>query len=140
MEKSCGIVLYRQKENREYLILKYANYEDYWGLCKGTIEIGENEQQTALRETKEETGLEKIKINTNFQKKTNYFFTRDNKKIYKEVIWFLGQVLDDNDGKISQEHLELIWLPYESAIKKIKHKKDAQMVIKAEEFLNNTLF
>ena len=74
MEKSAGIILFkyqrekeksstengmtrRKKGERKYLLLKYAEYKDYWGLCKGRIESGETEIEAALREVQEETGL-----------------------------------------------------------------------------------
>ena len=53
---SCGgVVIYRGK-----ILLLYKNYRnryDGWVLPKGTVEEGENHQETATREVKEETGL-----------------------------------------------------------------------------------
>jgi 8-oxo-dGTP pyrophosphatase MutT (NUDIX family) len=120
---------------REYLILKYADYKDYWGLCKGGIEAGESTLQTALREAKEETGCENIKLNPNFQQMTNYFYTRNGEKIQKEVTWFLGEVLSDQI-KLSTEHSEFMWLPIKEALGKIKHKKDAHVVKAADAYLS----
>lgn len=55
-QKSCGVIPFRQRGNtREYLILLQKNQT--WSFAKGHIEAGETEEQTALRELKEETGL-----------------------------------------------------------------------------------
>ena len=134
MKHSAGVILFREKKGkREYLLLQYE--ADYWGFCKGEIEKNESEEETALREVREETSLKKIRLIPKFKEKTSYFFTIERKKVYKEVVWFLGKVLDKNDGKVSWEHSALIWLPYDEAISKIKFKKDLLVVEKAEKFL-----
>lgn len=52
---SCGgVVIFRGK-----ILLLYKNYKNRyegWVLPKGTVEAGEDYQQTALREVKEESG------------------------------------------------------------------------------------
>lgn len=55
--KSCGVLPYRITEaGREYLIV-FEQHSQCWSLPKGHMEPGETEQQTALRELFEETGL-----------------------------------------------------------------------------------
>ena len=53
---SCGgVVIHRGK-----ILLLYKNYRNRyegWVLPKGTVELGEEYKETALREVKEETGL-----------------------------------------------------------------------------------
>ena len=56
-EKSCGgIIFYKTKQNTKILLVKNNNGR-YWSFPKGHIEEGETEQETAIREIKEETGL-----------------------------------------------------------------------------------
>ena len=54
---SCGgVVIFRGK-----ILLLYKNYKNKyegWVLPKGTVEKGEEHDETALREVKEETGLD----------------------------------------------------------------------------------
>ena len=66
-EKSCGIILYNEK--KEYLIIRHV--AGHWDFPKGHVENSETEEETALREILEETGLEAI-IFDGFRETVNY--------------------------------------------------------------------
>ena len=54
--KSCGVLVYRDENGvREYLLALQIG--DNWSIPKGHMEAGETEEETALRELFEETGL-----------------------------------------------------------------------------------
>ena len=52
-EKSCGAVLFTTEKGIKKFLLVESNY---FGFPKGHVEENETEQETALREIKEETG------------------------------------------------------------------------------------
>ncbi len=136
MEHSAGIILYRENKEsgkREYLVLKYANYDDYWGLCKGRIENDESVEQAAIRECQEETGLT-VELVNDFNFETSYYYTRDGKQIPKQVVWFCANALQ-GQVKLSDEHSEFLWLSYKDAITKATHAKDRRVIEKVEDFL-----
>lgn len=59
LRKSCGVIPYRKNRGKtEFLILLQRNR--CWSFPKGHMEAGETEQETALRELKEETGLHAV--------------------------------------------------------------------------------
>ena len=86
-EKSCGAVVATKIDNKiKYLIIK--SIEGIYGFPKGHMELDEVEEETALREILEETGI-KVKLINGFRYKLNYEIK--DKNIYKEVIYFLGE-------------------------------------------------
>jgi len=83
---SCGgVVIHRSK-----VLLLYKNQNGKyigWVLPKGTVENGENLKQTALREVREEAG-----VNARILKyvgKTQYTFRGSNDIVSKTVHWYL---------------------------------------------------
>jgi 8-oxo-dGTP pyrophosphatase MutT (NUDIX family) len=57
LRKSCGVLPWREnKGHKEYLIV-FESFSQCWSLPKGHMEAGETEEETALRELREETGL-----------------------------------------------------------------------------------
>ena len=65
-ETSAGIVLFRKEESKIlFLLLHYPS--GHWDFVKGKMEQGESTHQTAVRETKEETGITDITFIENFE-------------------------------------------------------------------------
>lgn len=83
---SCGgVVIYRGKILLLYK--KYRNRYDGWVLPKGTVEDGENFEETALREVQEESGVKADIIK--YIDSSQYTFTSGGDLVKKEVHWYL---------------------------------------------------
>lgn len=83
---SCGgVVIYRGK-----ILLLYKNYRNKyegWVLPKGTVEPGEEYTETALREVREESGVEASIVK--YVGKSEYSFTIPEDTVEKDVHWYL---------------------------------------------------
>ena len=83
IEAAGGLVF--NEENKVLAILR----NNIWDLPKGKIEKGETNEDAALREVEEETGLKNIKLKR-FLTKTyhTYFDPRKNRKVLKISYWY----------------------------------------------------
>jgi len=97
-ETSCGIIPFRRRDGRlEYLLLHSAmvrNPEAAWEFPKGSVEPGETEMETALRELREEAGIIAIDVLPDFRDQVHYQYRRGGKEIEKTVTFFVGEVYD----------------------------------------------
>lgn len=83
---SCGgVVIYRGKILTLYK--SYKNKYEGWVLPKGTVEEGEEFQDTAIREVQEETGVQASIVK--YIGKSKYTFSIPEDTVEKEVHWFL---------------------------------------------------
>lgn len=83
---SCGgVVIYRGKILTLYK--SYKNRYEGWVLPKGTVEEGEDFQETALREVREEAGVQASIVK--YIGKSQYSFSIQNDVVEKDVHWFL---------------------------------------------------
>ena len=127
-EKSCGgIIFYKTRQNVKILLVKNNNGR-YWSFPKGHIEDGETEQETAIREIKEETGLDVTLVNS-FREISEYCPFG---KIRKRVVFFLARAFTDN-VKIQEEEIDsYIWVDLQQARKLCSYDNDLRIIDKAE--------
>src|SRR3989344_6593616 len=127
-QKSCGAVVFIKDKEIKYLILQYGL--GHWDFPRGLIEENETEQATALREIKEEVGLNNIEVISGFKEKLNIFFREKGELIIKEIIYFLVKSNDDK-VKLSYEHTNHEFLNYKNASEKLTFKKSKEVLKKA---------
>ena len=135
-QKSAGIVLFRNDSDKnEFLLLNYP--QGHWDFVKGKIEQNETSHETALRETKEETGITNIEFVDGFEESVEYDFRFKKEDIHKKVIFFLAKTNEKNI-KLSHEHSDYLWLEYNDALKKTTFENAKNVLTKANEFLSST--
>ncbi|MGE0607375.1 MAG: bis(5'-nucleosyl)-tetraphosphatase [Pirellulales bacterium] len=110
---SCGVILFRRQPELSFLLMRHANR---WDLPKGHIEPGETEQQCALREFAEETGLEAadIQLQADFQWETSYPIRhkRTQEIVQKRLIVYLAWLTRDRPITVS-EHQGYEWIRWQ---------------------------
>jgi len=100
IEKKAGAVVYSIKDGHIYFAFVHDVF-GYWTLSKGGIEEGENEEEGAIREIKEEMGVD-IKIKE-LLGRSEYIATHPiDGKIRKQVVFFLGET-DYKDLTLEKE-------------------------------------
>ena len=136
-ETSAGIVLFRREESKKlFLLLHYPS--GHWDFVKGKMEKGEDIQQTAIRETKEETGITDIKFIENFEEWIEYNFQYQGELVHKKVVFFLAET-KTKEVKISHEHLNFTWMDYATAMEKTTFDNAKTVLTKAQMLLSKTL-
>lgn len=135
---SAGAIIFtRTNEGVKYLLLKHKKTGTHWGFPKGQIENGENPEETALREAREETGIELKKFIKDFKLRDSYFFiNREGIKIEKKVIYFLAES-DEGKIKLSEEHSEIVWFSFEDALRLLDREKLKEILKRAQEKINS---
>ena len=132
-EQSAGIIFFRKIQGSiDFLLLNYPS--GHWDLVKGHIENGEEPQDAAIRESKEETGITDIKFIDGFEEEIEYYFKYNNEDIHKKVIFFLSETKQD-EIVLSDEHLDFIWLDFDDAMKKITFETAKNVLKKANDLV-----
>lgn len=117
-EKSCGCIII---DNNKVLLVQQN--QEFWGFPKGHVEGDETEEETALREVKEETNLD-VKILGNKKYKIEYVTDKGNPK---EVIFFLASPLNKDIKKQDAEIKNIKWLGFEDALKTITYDNTREL-------------
>ena len=136
-ETSAGIVLFRKEDSKNlFLLLHYPS--GHWDFVKGKMEKGESIQETALRETEEETGITDIKILDDFEEWIEYNFQYQGELVHKKVVFFLAET-KSKDVKISHEHTDFTWMDYNTSMEKTTFDNARTVLTKTQKLLSQTL-
>ncbi len=128
-EKSCGaIVIHKNGDRCRILLVRNHNGRNY-SFPKGHVEYGETEEETAIREVKEETGLD-IRIIDSFREVADYCPFG---KIRKRVVFFMAQTMSDKVHIQEEEIDSYIWVNLEDAHTRCTYDNDLRVIRKARE-------
>lgn len=132
IEVSAGAVVFFLEGGKPlYLLLHYPS--GHWDFPKGNIELGETPEETALREIKEETGLD-VELLPGFKEEIHYVYMRGGVRVKKTVILFAAEA-KSKDVRISWEHTGFAWLPFEQAVARITYKNSREVLVKAHKYI-----
>jgi bis(5'-nucleosidyl)-tetraphosphatase len=131
LEKSCGALVFRRFHgNTELLLIKHAN-GGHWSFPKGHVESGETEVETAVREIKEETGIDVI-IDTSFREVISYSPKKDTQK---DVIYFIARAQNYDYTPQEEEIAQIKWVEINRAHTILTYDNDKQLVNKAKQVI-----
>lgn len=134
-EKSCGAIVFRKgKHHIEYLLVfnKKGMMSGHWGFPKGHVEGNEAEQETAIREIREETGLS-VRFVDGFRKVIQY---APKPGVKKDVVYFLAKAKSDEVQIQLSEIADYRWTLYEEAMTLLPQNNNRDVMMAAHEFLD----
>jgi 8-oxo-dGTP pyrophosphatase MutT (NUDIX family) len=133
-EKSAGIIIFYIDKEPMFLLLEYLTY---WGFVRGNIEDKENEEDTAIREAKEEANISNIDILEGFRYSQSWFYKLKGKLRRKSAVYLLGEITKKQAEKtrISFEHKSFKFCNLKKALNLMRIKNEKIMLNEAYEFI-----
>ena len=111
---------------------------EYWTFAKGTPEEGETALETAIRETREETGIVCEKVDSDFSYDQHYTFEDEMIQFDKTVTYYIGTSIEYVVAIQAEEVRDSMWLPLSVAREKITHESGKEIIDAIIEHLPNS--
>lgn len=130
---SAGGVVYRRQGDDIQVVICWNRERDTWGLPKGTPNPGESLEGCALREVREETGLE-----TKIADKVGsirYWFAAGGVRYHKTVHHFLMEPLGGSLDQHDPEFDVVKWATVGEALRTLTYRNEVDMVAQAVRIL-----
>lgn len=133
-ERSAGGVVVRTVEGVARVLLIRDPY-GHWGLPKGHVEGAEDPAGAALREVREETGLNHLELGAALGT-IDWYFRQGDALIHKFCAFYL---MRSNAGEpvpeVAEGITECVWLPVQEAIRQIGYRNTREVLRKAAKLL-----
>lgn len=131
-EKSCGAVVFtRVRGEIRYVIIQ--SLEGFYGFPKGHMEADETEEETALREIREEVGLTPALL-PGFRV-TDEHPLPGKPGVMKRIVYFLAEYHDQEPLYQREELLGAFLMDYETAMAAFQFESSRSILREAREFL-----
>jgi 8-oxo-dGTP pyrophosphatase MutT (NUDIX family) len=133
---SAGGVVFRLNDGSREVLLCGRTSDRLWALPKGTPEPGETLIQTALREVREETGVEVEQVGVVGEVK--YWFSRPQEGVRynKTVHHFLLNPIGGDPSLHDHEFDDVRWFPVQEALKLMTYPNEARILRMAIEMVD----
>ena len=135
-EVSAGGVVYRRSDDGVEIVLaarRTRRGDLAWGLPKGLIEPEETPEEAAVREVREETGLE-AEVEASLGD-IRYFYVWEGVRVRKAVHFFLMRATGGDVSLHDHEMEDVQWFPLSVALRRAKYKVEREVLQRAAERL-----
>lgn len=130
---SGGVIFRRSGDKWEVALIGRTTQrgEKVWCLPKGIVEKKESPEEAALREVREETGLEGKVIEKLGDISYRYYSREDGARIHKIVHLYLLEFIKGNTEEHDFEVEEVRWFQIEEAADELTYKSEREIMNKA---------
>lgn len=138
---SSGGVVFREKDGRIDVGLisrTTRSGSKVYCLPKGWIEKDESPEEAAIREVREETGIEGH-ILQKIGDINYYFYSEKKERISKAVHFYLLEYISGNTSDHDDEVEDAGWFPLEEATAILSYKNEKEILFKAGDIIKNIL-
>jgi len=135
-EVSAGGVVYRRSDDGVEIVLaarRTRRGDLAWGLPKGLIEPEETPEEAAVREVREETGLE-AEVEASLGD-IRYFYVWEGVRVRKAVHFFLMRATGGDVSQHDHEMEDVQWFPLSVALRRATYKGEREVLQRAAERL-----
>ena len=129
-EKSCGAVVYRMAGDEPLFLIEHMA-RGHTSIPKGHMKKKETEEETALREIREETHL-KVKLDTGFRHVVTY---SPGPGVEKDVVFFLAEAKKGKTVNREKEVASLEWGDFDTAVAAMTYETDRETLRLAKEYM-----
>lgn len=126
---SAGGIVFRTDQGKLEVVLCGRDVPTIWCLPKGTPDSGESIEQTALREVREETGLD-VAVEDKVGE-IEYWFARPGARVHKRVVFYLMKVLGGSIDQHDKEFDRVSWFEAGRALQTLTYPNEATILGKA---------
>ena len=128
-EVSAGGVVYRRSDEGVEVVLaarRTRRGDLAWGLPKGLVEPDETPEQAAVREVREETGLDAdVEVSLG---EIRYFYVWEGVRVRKAVHFFLMRATGGDASQHDDEMEEVRWFPLSVALRRATYKGEREVL------------
>jgi len=131
-EVSAGGVVYRDQGGEIEVVLaarRTRRGDLAWGLAKGGVEPDESFEDAAVREVREETGIEAV-IEASLGE-TRYFYVWEDARVRKTVHFFLMRATGGDVNDRDDEMEDVRWFPLDRALKRAAYRGERDVLGRA---------
>jgi 8-oxo-dGTP pyrophosphatase MutT (NUDIX family) len=132
---SAGGLVVDERPDGPWVVLiahRSAGGDLQWTLPKGGLEDGEDLEAAALREVREETGLEAEVVRKLGVIDYWFVWRPDQVRYHKYVHYFLMTHRGGDMTARDDEAEDVVWLPLDEALARLSHPNERDLVVRAE--------